>query len=217
MNRQTPRANRSPLRHVRASGALPAVRTALAGTFAIAGLLGLLASTGCSGGPEPSTFTNPRFDFGFVERVAVLPFENLSTDRQAGARATRLTITELLASGAVDVVEPGEVRAALSAFGNRVTQPSTEQVLALGKSLGVQGLVLGTVTQSEIVRSGTVGIPVVSLDVRMVETETGATVWATTATTDGGGLGARVLGTVGEPISETTRRAVRDALATLIQ
>lgn len=182
-----------------------------------AGGLGLLGLAGCSGAPEPSTFTNPRFDFGFVERVAVLPFENLSADRQAGPRATRLMITELLASGAVDVVEPGEVQAALGSFGTRVTQPSTEQVVALGKSLGVQALILGTVTQSDLVRSGSVAIPVVSLDVHMVETETGATVWATTATTQGGGFGARVLGTVGEPISETTRRAVRQALATLIQ
>ena len=78
------------------------------GALALLGALGAVASlggAGCSGAPEPSTFTNPRFNFGFVERVAVLPFENLSTDRQAGARATRLMITELLASGAVDVVD----------------------------------------------------------------------------------------------------------------
>lgn len=180
-------------------------------------LLTVLGAAGCSGAPEPTSFTNPRFNFGYVEKVAVLPFENLSTDRQAGARATRLMITELLATGAVDVVEPGEVQAALDRFGTRIVQPSTEQVVGLGESLGVQALILGTVTQSDTVRSGSIALPVVSLDVHMVETETGAAVWAATATAKAGGLGAKVLGTAGEPLSETTRRAVRRALKTLIE
>jgi TolB-like protein len=179
-----------------------------------------LALLGCAGGIRPTRFTNPKFDFSFVERVAVLPFENLSNDRQAGARATRLTITELLASGAVDVVEPGEVRAALvriqGADASRGILPSTEDVVALGKALGVQAVIVGSVTQSETVRSGSVSIPVVTLDVHMVEAETGATVWAATHTEKGGGLGARVLGTGGEPLSETTRYCVRGVLSSLI-
>ncbi|MGD2116173.1 MAG: penicillin-binding protein activator LpoB [Acidobacteriota bacterium] len=183
-------------------------------TCCLAVLLTLAACS--SGGPRSTEFTNPRFNFGFVERVAVIPFENLSNDRQAGARATRLMITELLATGAVDVVEPGEVQAALNQFGQRVTVPSTEQVITLGERLGVQALILGSVTESSVQRSGTVGIPVVSLDVHMVEAETGATVWAASHTEKGGNLGARLLGTTGEPISETTRETVRAILDTLI-
>lgn len=175
-----------------------------------------LAIGGCRSTTAPTEFTNPKFNFGFVERVAVLPFVNLSTDRPAGARATRLTITELLASGAVDVVEPGEVQAALGEFGTRVTEPSVAQTVALGKSLKVQALILGTVTESSTQRSGGVSIPVVSLDVRMVETETGATVWAGSATEKGAGAAARILGTTGEPVTETTRRAVLAVLDTLI-
>ncbi len=178
---------------------------------------GVLLAAGCSGNPEPTRFTNPNFDFGFVTRVAVLPFQNLSSDRQAGARATRLMITELLATGALDVVEPGEVEAALGKFGTRVTDPSKEQVIALGEQLGVQALILGSVTQSDLVRSGGSTIPVVGLDVHMVEAETGAPVWAASAVAKGESFAARVLGTAGEPVSVTTRRAVRKALATLVK
>ena len=70
-------------------------------SFAVAVLAAASSLGGCGGAIESSRFANPNFDFGFVERVAVLPFENHSNDRQAGLRATRLTITELLASGAV--------------------------------------------------------------------------------------------------------------------
>lgn len=179
-------------------------------------LTAVALAAACASTAGPTRFVNPNFDFAFVERVAVLPFENFTSDRQAAPRSTRLLITELLASGAVDVVEPGEVQAALDRLPGRVTQPSTEQVISLGKALNAQALILGSVTQSELVRSGTVSIPVVSLDVHMVEAETGATVWAATATEKGGGFGARVLGTSAEPIAETTRTAVRQVLRTLL-
>ena len=176
-----------------------------------------LALAGCASGMKTTRFTNPKFDFGYVERVAVVPFENLSNDHAAGARVTRLVVTELLASGAVDVVEPGEVQAALDRLGARITTPSTEQVVSLGTTLGVQAVIVGSVTQSEILRSGAVGLPVVSLDVHMLETETGATVWAASHTEKASGLGAKLLGAGGEPLSETTRRCVRRTLRTLVE
>lgn len=175
--------------------------------------LGLL---GCAGAGT-TRFVNPGFNFSFVRRLAVLPFENLSSDQQAGARATRLLVTELLASGAVDVVEPGEVKAALARLAGASATPTTEQITALGKALNVQALVLGNVNESTETRSGTVSVPVVTLDVHMVEAETGSTVWAATRTEKGGGFGARFLGTSGEPMSETTRRCVRKLVQDLIR
>ena len=172
----------------------------------------------CSGQMKSTQFTNPRFDFGFVERVAVLPFENFTGDREAGYRATRFLVTELLATGAVDVVETGEVQAEVARqLGTRNVVPNTDAVVALGQELDVQALILGAVTQSETLRSGRVGIPVVTLDVRMVEVETGATVWAATHTEKGGTFSAKVLGTSGQPISQTTRLCVREILRTLIE
>ena len=176
-----------------------------------------LVVTGCGSGMSATRFTNPGFDFGFVERVAVVPFENLTDDRQAAARATRLVITELLSSGAIDVVEPGEVQAALDKMGSRITTPSTEQVVALGQSLGVQGVIIGAVAQSETLRTGTVAVPVVTLDLHLLETETGVAVWAATHTEKGGGLGSKLFGVPGEPMSETTRKAVRRLVTTLVQ
>lgn len=175
------------------------------------------AFAGCGHSMRPTRFTNPRIDFSFVERVAVLPFENVSNDSSAGVRATRLLITELLASGAVDVVEPGEVSAALARFPGRVTRPSKEQTVELGKTLGVQAVILGTVTQSEVLRSGAAGIPTVTLDAQMVEAESGGIIWAATHTEKGSAASARLLGTQGEPLSVTTRRCVRELVSTLLK
>lgn len=169
------------------------------------------------GGVRPTLFVNPQFNFSFVEKVAVFPFENFSGDQQAGVRATRLFITELLASGAVEVVEPGQVAEAVNRVAGIGPTPSTEQIVALGKSLGVQALLLGSVNQAENVRAGTVMVPVITLDVHLVETETGAAVWAATRTEKGSGFGAQVLGTGGEPISETMRRCVRKMVRSLVR
>jgi len=176
-----------------------------------------LSWLGCAGKINTTKFTNPNFDFGFVERIAVLPLENLAADNQAGERATRMLITELLASGAVDVVEPGEVMAALSRVPGSHTTPNNEQVIKLGEMLKVQAVISGSVAQSETIRSGNVTVPVVTLDLHMLETETGTPVWAATQTERGSGVGTAILGTGTEPISQTTRRCVRRAIRTLIR
>ena len=178
---------------------------------------GCMAAVACSGTMKMTQFTNPQFDFGFVEKVAVLPLENLSKDAQAGERATRMLITELLASGAVDVVEPGELRAAVQKLKVDRTTPTSEQIIALGEYLQLQAVITGSVTQSDVIRSGSVLVPVVTLDIHMMETETGQPVWAATHTEKGSGVGAALLGTGAEPISKTTRRCVREAIGTLVR
>ncbi len=172
--------------------------------------------TGCSSTLDTTSFTNPQFDFGFVERAAVLPLENLSNDSQAAQRATRILVTGLLASGAVDVVEQGEVRAALDRIPGLTNPPSTEQVINIGATLGTQALIVGSITQSEVLRSGTVTYPVVTIDLHMLETETGVSVWAATHTEKGSGVSAKLLGTGGQPISDTTRKCIRQLLDSLL-
>ena len=175
----------------------------------------------CKSSMPPTEFVNPDFDFGFVERVAVLPFENDTNDRLASSRATRLTMTELLASGALDVVEPGEIEAAIDQIEDfsirKAGRPSTAQITSLGQLLQVQAVIIGSVTQSELLRAGQVNIPVVTIDMRMVETETGTVVWAATHSEKGAGISAKILGTGGVPLAETTRVCVQNALATLIE
>jgi len=174
------------------------------------------ATAGCTRGMRPTKFTNADYNFSFLEKVAVLPLLNLSEDRQAGSRTTRILITELLSTGAVDVVEPGETLAALNKIASGDPTPTTEQIIALGKALNVQAVLQGTVAQSGASRAGTVMIPVVTLDVHMLETESGQVVWAATHTERGGAAGAALLGTGSEPISQTTRRCARRVIKTLV-
>jgi TolB-like protein len=178
-------------------------------------VIGLLG--GCSGGRH-TTFLHPEYNFAYVERVAVVPFENLTSDQGAGARGTRLFVSELLATEAFDVVEPGEVSRALGQVGTlRTAELTTEQVTALGKDLGVQGVILGSIDESATLQSGSARENVVTLTLRMVETETGATVWSTTQTEKGRGFWSGLFGTGGKSEGEVARRCAAKAIRTLVQ
>ena len=68
----------------------------------------VLAHAGCGGRGAPSFYINQDVDFSFIEKVAVLPFENLSSERFAGDMVRQVVISELLATGLVEVSVPGE-------------------------------------------------------------------------------------------------------------
>lgn len=164
-----------------------------------------------------TTFVHPNYNFGFVERVAVVPFENLSEDRGAGARMSRYFVSELLAAEVFDVVEPGEVTAAMSIVGQvRVAELTQQQIVTVGRELGAQALFLGSVTESSSLRSGSHTKNVVTMDVRLVETETGSVIWSTTLTKEGRGFWASLFGTSGSTMSEVSRATAKSAIRNLV-
>lgn len=180
-------------------------------------LLGMaLATAGC-GGMHATTFLHPEYNFAYVEKVAVIPFENLVGDQAAAPRATRYFVNELLATEAFEIVEPGEVARVLAQQGvGRTAELTQAQAMQIGKELGVQGLFLGSVAESAAIRSGSSTSSTVTIGVRLLETDTGATVWSTTHTEGGRGLWSSLFGTGNDSLSEVTRRCVKNAIATLV-
>jgi TolB-like protein len=176
----------------------------------------LTICVGC-GGIGTTKFVHPGFDFAFIERVGVVPFENISTDQGAGARATRYFTTALLASEAFEVVEPGEVSRALEKHSLVATAQLTEnQTIAIGKELGAQGIFLGSLSESAQLRSGSRTVTVITVVVRLVETEKGTTVWSATHTEDSSSLWSSLFGTSQKSPSEVMRRCIDGCLDTLL-
>jgi len=183
-------------------------------------ILGILVTglliVGC-GNMGATKFVHPGFDFGFIERVAVVPFENLSGEQGAGARATRYFTTALLSAEAFDVVEPGEVSKAVEQFGVVATaQLTEEQAVTLGRTLGVQGVFLGSLAESARLRSGSNNVSVITVVTSLVETETGTTVWSSTNTEDSANIWSSLFGTGQKSSSEVMRKALDGCLDTLL-
>lgn len=171
---------------------------------------------GC--GSKPTVFLHPQYNFRFVERVAIIPFENLSSDQGAGARITQLFVTELFASEAFDIVEPGETSRVLESHSLvRTSSLTKEQIISIGKELGTQSLILGTVTESSSARAGGSTSNIVTLVIRMVETETGSTVWSAAHSEGGRGFWSSAFGTGNRSRSEVSRDCVKTIIETLIR
>lgn len=176
----------------------------------------LVVGAGC-GGMRPTVFIHDEYNFQFLERVAVIPFDNLSKDQGSGARATRVFIAQLLAAEAFDVVEPGEVSKALEKFSLvRTSELTKEQVQDLGRSLNVQGVFLGSVTEADVIRTGGTTANTITIVARLVETETGATVWSATNTAGGRGFWSSLFGTGDKSQSEVMRECIRTLLGSLV-
>jgi TolB-like protein len=166
----------------------------------------------------PPTYVHPNYDFSRVKKVAVLPLENLTPDQTAGEKMRKFVITEMLATGIVDVTEPGQVNRNLAQ--QNIQNPAAmtpDDYKKLSAALGVQMLVIGSVESFERVQVGGVQAPEVTLTLRGVDAESGTIVWSTTHTRGGATVGARLFGLTGDSLSEVALRAAHEAVATLFR
>jgi hypothetical protein len=180
----------------------------------------LAALPGCASGPR--LYVNPQADMTFYKKVAVLPFTNLSQDRFAGERVSRAFITELVLADRFQVIEPADFASALDKVGglpgsDGVFDP--EKVKLAMTQVGATGLIRGAVTEYTTLHSGSDDNPVLSFDVEMVDVATGAIVWRTADSRQGGGRipivggsGSRTFSSVIEDAcSEVVRRLEKEA------
>jgi curli biogenesis system outer membrane secretion channel CsgG len=167
----------------------------------------------CASDGGGAVYLHPNADLGRFRDVAVLPLENLSSDRYAADRVREVLVVELLASGAFDVTEQGEVNRVLRQLNvGLITELGPEQIAAIGGELGVEGLLLGSVMEFRERRTGTFTAPEISLSLRMVDVETGLVVWLVSDARTGLSLSTRLFG-VGEA---TQTEVVRDLVRQLI-
>jgi len=117
------------------------------------------------------------------EKIAILPFENLSAREGAGKMAGSLFLVKMLGTGTYSISDPGAVEEALGAQRVRLTSHIPLTVLKkLGDEMGVRFILMGTVLENEMqVLTGSSGggqVPSVSITARIVEVATGKVVWA---------------------------------------
>lgn len=188
-------------------------------TLGIATLAALALSAGCAGKrPAEVTYHDPNMDFSLLQKVAVLPFENLTTTTAAADRVRDVFMTMMQATGTVYVLPPGEVaRGVDRASVARPTAPTAEEVVNLGKVVGVDAVITGVLREYGEVRSGSTSAGVVSLSVQMMETQTGKVVWSASSTRGGVDAADRLFGGGGQPMDQVTADAVRDLLDKLFR
>jgi len=173
-----------------------------------------LAASACA--RVPSRYVNKSADLDAIATVAVLPFENVTNDKLCAERVHKIFVTELLSSGAFQVVEPGQVIRIVRRDQLDVGALAPEDIKRLGEALKVQAIFLGAILEYDEGRgSGSVPSPRVKLQIRLVETETATTLWSVTRTRAGATVAARLFGVGGVPASSMAEEIIRDELAQL--
>jgi TolB-like protein len=166
-------------------------------------------------GCGPSHFIRSKTDINNVKRVAVLPFENFTSDEYAGEKIRRLVITELLLRG-IDVIEPGEVTRILrESKVKSLGSIKITEIQDMGKTLGVEAVMTGSVEAFGISRGISVTYPEVSIHLILLEASSGSIIWSMWHTTGGANFWTRHFGSEGISLSEAARKAVKEAVDTL--
>ena len=176
-----------------------------------------LPLVGCSTlGSSPESYVRENVDFSFVQRIAVLPFQNNSEDDYAPARTRNITITHVLTRGLFDVVEKDLVDSALR---DEVITPGAEidplTLKRLGSRLQVQAFLLGTVDLAGSSKIGAASAPQLGVTLRLIEAESGMVLWQASGYKSAASLSNRLLGITGDDDYGITVKVVRSLLRTL--
>jgi TolB-like protein len=178
-------------------------------------VVGIMALSGCAS--RPTRYIHPNADLGALKKVAILPFENVSGQAGASDKVHKIFLVELLSLEAFDVVEPGMVSKALKGeTAGSPDQLTPDDLKRIGGALGADGLFMGQVVDYADSR-GQNTAPEVTLQFRLVEVASGATVWSTSQTRSGVKTSTRLFGVSSDSVTETTRKIIRKQLATLLQ
>ncbi|PLX46816.1 MAG: penicillin-binding protein activator LpoB [Desulfobulbaceae bacterium] len=178
----------------------------------------LLALAGCTSWAPPNDYTNMNMDFSSIQTVAVLPFQNLTSDEQAGERVRDSFMGMLLATEAFYVLPPGEVARGINRAGVRTAHaPTADEIKSMGKILEAEAVITGVLREYGPVRSGSTEANIASVSLSLIETQTGTIVWAASSTRGGIDLKDRMLGGGGKPMNKVTEQVINDLLDQLFE
>jgi hypothetical protein len=178
-----------------------------------AALLGLALAGPASAGPR--LFVNHKADPAYYQRIAVVPFANLTNDAHAGERVTRAFLTELVIAERFELVEPGEFHGMLDRIGglpDAQGHADPRKLTEAATAAKATAYIRGAVTEYAMQRSGTDEFPAVSFDAEMIDVATGQTIWRISTSERGRGriplLGGPSRRTFGTVLQEACRKAV---------
>jgi hypothetical protein len=175
-------------------------------------LVGLAITAPVCTAQVTDVYRDPNMDFGSIQKVAVVPFQNFARDQVVPERVRDVFINRLLAADGVYVLPVGEVARGIDKVQPvSPATPTAEDVVKLGASLKADAVITGVVREYGEVRSGTTTANIISMSIQVIEAGTGKVVWSASVTKGGISFLSRLFGGGGQPMNKVTQQAV-DAL-----
>jgi hypothetical protein len=185
-------------------------------TFILALLLFAMAA--CASSTSSTSYRDPSMDFSVLRTIAVMPFVNLTRDKQAAERVRDTFTNNLLSTGALYVIPSGEVARGISRSGIvNAAEPSSEEIAKLAANIKADAVITGVVREYGQVRSGSSSANVISLSMQMIEVQSRKVVWTASSSKGGISMGDRLLGSGGKPMNQVTEAAIDDIINQLFE
>ena len=172
---------------------------------------------GCGSKSNMESFTRQEVDLGFVNKIAVIPFENNSNDKFAADRVRDMTITQVLAYGIFDVIDKGLVDSALREEAVDITRAPMDKstIRRLGQRLNIQAFMMGSIDQAEDIHRGSVSFPELALTLRLIDVDSGMIFWQASGNENGDSFGKRIFGLSADDQFKVALKLIRQLLSTI--
>ena len=179
----------------------------------------LVVHSGC--GASPKQYIRTNVNFQYIKKVAVLPLNNLTDDKYAGEKLKSMIIMNILESGVFEVAEDGEVnKVVVDVFREmgfregELVALDIEGIKRISEKLGVQAIFIGSVESYGQNRGGGSQYAVVSLSLRLVESNSGLTLWRGFHSQKGSSLMRSIFGIEQKGEIELSNEVVKKVFAT---
>jgi len=164
---------------------------------------------------KPYVHTDTDITLDQIDKIAVFPLQNLSTDKFAAKKIEGLLIMDFLARG-INVIEPGEVMSALrQSNAQSIDAMTVADLQNIGNMINADAVIIGSVGTFAMNKGISVAYPEVSVHFIMIDIQSGSTVWSVWHTSGGPNFWTRHFGSEGATLDEIAREVVEDAVDTL--
>ncbi len=151
--------------------------------YLVSGIL-VVALVGCVASPR--SYLVDSKEAGSAIQLALLPFENLTEEKDAARGVATMFLVELLRSGRFKLAEPALVAKVMQGSKVRdVGMVGSDTIRAMGSELKVQAVLLGAIVEYSYRKQEGKEVPVVGISVRLVSTRTGKIIWVGSQFRDG--------------------------------
>ncbi len=174
----------------------------------------VVSLAGCGG--HSTVYHDKNMDFGAIHAVAVLPFVTLQGGSNSAEMLRDDLMNSLMATGAFYVVPSGEVAHGIAISGmQNPAQPTVDDVKKFCSLEKVNAVITGVVKEFGSIGSGATSSNEISVNLQMIEGQTGRVVWSADTTLGGVTIFDRLFGGGAQPMDNISQKAVNDLIKKL--
>ena len=148
-----------------------------------------------------------------IKKIAILPFKNYTNDKEISHTVREIVLAEILSQGIFDVVDPAFTDQVVFEEGvGKNLRFDKATLKRIGERLGVQAVLIGSVTYLKMEREGSYTYPVIGISLRLVDVKTGKIIWECKGMKSGYSFWGKLFGLEPKSTLELTFELVQDML-----